>query len=51
MLDRVTMNEEFVVSVADIKARRALEAGTESAADLSNAPKKPPAATGRNKRR
>ncbi len=44
MLARVNMNEEFVVSVADIKAGRALEAGKTQPVTSANAPKKPPAA-------
>lgn len=51
MLDRVTRNEEFVVSVADIKAGRALEAGKTQPVTSANAPKKPPAASDKNRRR
>lgn len=51
MLDRVTRNEEFVVSVADIKAGRALEAGKTQPVTSANAPKKPPAASDKSRRR
>jgi lipoprotein-anchoring transpeptidase ErfK/SrfK len=51
MLDRVTRNEEFVVSVADIKAGRALEAGKTQPLTAANAPKKPPAASEKSRRR
>jgi lipoprotein-anchoring transpeptidase ErfK/SrfK len=50
MLDRVTMNEEFVVSVADIKAGRALEAGKTQPLTSANAPKKPPAPSDKGRR-
>ena len=50
MLDRVTMNEEFVVSIADIKAGRALEAGKTQPLSSANAPRKPPATSNRSKR-
>ncbi|MGQ0762616.1 MAG: hypothetical protein ACT4OT_11490 [Acidobacteriota bacterium] len=50
MLDRVTLNEVFVVSVADIKAGRALEAGKTQPVTSANAPKKPPSATPRSRR-
>jgi lipoprotein-anchoring transpeptidase ErfK/SrfK len=49
MLDKVTMNEEFVVSVADIKAGRALETGKTQPLTSANAAKKPP--TKRNTKR
>jgi hypothetical protein len=42
MLDRVTMNEEFTVSVADIKAGRALEAGKNQPLTAASIPKKQP---------
>lgn len=51
MLDRVTRNEEFVVSVADIKAGRALEAGKTQPLTAANAPKKPPATSDKSRRR
>ena len=51
MLARVTMNEEFVVSVADIKAGRALEAGKTQPVTSANAPKKPPASDKNRRRR
>ena len=51
MLDRVTRNEEFVVSVADIKAGRALEAGKTQPLTTANASKKPPAASDKGRRR
>jgi lipoprotein-anchoring transpeptidase ErfK/SrfK len=41
MIDRVSMNEEFVASIADIKAGRALEAGKTEPLTAANAPKKP----------
>ena len=50
MLGRVTRNEEFVVSVADIKAGRALEAGKTQPLTAANAPKKPPGSTPRSRR-
>ena len=40
MLDRVTMNEEFAVSVADLKAGRPLEAGKKQPLIAASAPKK-----------
>ena len=49
MLAKVTMNEEFQVSTADIKAGRGLEAGKTQPLTSGNAPKKPPA-TGKTKR-
>lgn len=51
MLDRVTMNEEFVVSIADIKAGRALEVGKTQPITAGNAPKKAPVRTGDRSRR
>ena len=51
MLDRVTRNEEFVVSVADIKAGRALEAGKTQPVTSANAPKKPSSASDKSRRR
>jgi lipoprotein-anchoring transpeptidase ErfK/SrfK len=41
MIERVTMNEEFVVSVADIKAGRALEAGKTQPLTSASRVKKP----------
>jgi len=41
MIDKVTMNEEFVVSVADVKAGRALEAGKTQPLTSASAVKKP----------
>ena len=41
MIDRVTMNEEFAVSIADIKAGRALEAGKTQPLTSASAVKKP----------
>lgn len=51
MLARVTMNEEFVVSIADIKAGRALEAGKNQPVTSANAPKKPPVTRDKSGRR
>jgi lipoprotein-anchoring transpeptidase ErfK/SrfK len=51
MLERVTRNDEFVVSVADIKAGRALEAGKTQPVTSANAPKKPPTASDKSRRR
>ena len=51
MLDRVTRNEEFVVSVADIKAGRALEAGKNQPVTSANAPRKPATAGDKSRRR
>lgn len=52
MLDRVTMNEEFTVSMADIKAGRGLEAGQTQPLTPANAPaKKPPVTSGKGRRR
>lgn len=48
MLARVTMNEEFVVSIADIKAGRALEAGGTQPVTSANAPKKPASSPAKN---
>jgi lipoprotein-anchoring transpeptidase ErfK/SrfK len=50
MLDRVTMNEEFTVSVADIKAGRALEAGKNQPLTAASIPKKQPATKGKRTR-
>jgi lipoprotein-anchoring transpeptidase ErfK/SrfK len=50
MLDRVTRNEEFVVSVADLKAGRALEAGKTQPLTSANAAKKPAAPKSRRQR-
>ena len=50
MLDRVTMNEEFAVSVADIKAGRALEAGKTQPLTAASVVKKPGASNGKGKR-
>src|ERR1043165_3949381 len=50
MLAKVTMNEEFLVSVEDIKAGRALEAGKTQPLTSASAPKKQPS-TGKTKRR
>jgi lipoprotein-anchoring transpeptidase ErfK/SrfK len=50
MLDRVTMNEEFVVSLADIKTGRALEAGKTQPLTSANARKKPSATRNRSGR-
>lgn len=51
MLDRVTRNEEFVVSVADIKAGRALEAGKTQPLTAANMPRKPAAPNNKSRRR
>jgi len=51
MLDRVTRNEEFVVSIADIKAGRALEAGKTQPLTSANAPKKPATTSEKIRRR
>jgi lipoprotein-anchoring transpeptidase ErfK/SrfK len=50
MLARVTMNEEFVVSIADIKAGRALAAGKTQPLTASSASKKTPTASTNEKR-
>lgn len=50
MLAKVTMNEEFLVSVDDIKAGRALEAGKTQPLTSASAAKKQPS-TGKTKRR
>ncbi len=50
MLKRVTMNEEFVVSIADIKAGRALEAGKTEPLALASVQKKQPAKGDKSKR-
>jgi hypothetical protein len=50
MLDRVTMGEEFVVSIADIKAGRALEAGKTQPLTRASASKKTPAVNANRKR-
>jgi L,D-transpeptidase catalytic domain len=44
MIDRVTMNEEFTASIADIKAGRGLEAGKTQAVTAASVVKKPSAA-------
>jgi hypothetical protein len=41
MIDKVTMNEEFTASIADIKAGRALEAGKTQPLTSASAMKKP----------
>ena len=51
MLDRVTMNEEFLVSIADIKAGRGLEAGQTQPLTAGNAPRKPPLTGNKTRRR
>jgi len=51
MIARVTMNEAFVVSVADIRAGRGLQAGKTQPITSGNAPKKPVAPTRKGKRR
>jgi hypothetical protein len=48
MIDRVSMNEEFTVAIADIKAGRGLEAGKTQPVTSASAVKKPP--TGKSKR-
>lgn len=50
MLDRVTMNEEFTVKAADIKAGRALEAGKNQPLTSASVAKKSPATAGNSKR-
>src|SRR6185295_4882616 len=50
MLDRVTMNEEFVVSTADIKAGRALAAGKTQPLTGALVSKKTPTANTNEKR-
>jgi lipoprotein-anchoring transpeptidase ErfK/SrfK len=50
MLDRVTMSEEFVVSIADIKAGRALEAGKTQSLTGASVSKKTPATKAGEKR-
>ena len=50
MLDRVTMNEQFTVSIADLKAGRALEAGKTEALTAASVVKKPAATKGRRRR-
>jgi len=51
MLDRVTMNEEFTVSVADIKAGRAFEAGKNQPLTAASVLKKQPTTSGKGNRR
>jgi lipoprotein-anchoring transpeptidase ErfK/SrfK len=52
MIDRVSMNEEYVVSIADIKAGRALETGkTQPLTAASVSKKTPPANTNRKRMR
>ena len=51
MLDRVNMNEEFAVSVVEIKAGRALEAGKNQPLTAASAPKKQPATSSKGNRR
>ena len=51
MLGRVNMNEEFAVSVVDIKAGRALEAGKNQPLIATSAPKKQPTTNGKGNRR
>ena len=51
MLDRVTMNEEFTVSVADIKAGRAFEAGQNQPLTAASVLKKQPTTSGKGNRR
>ena len=50
MIDRVTMNEEFTASVADIKAGRALEAGKTQPVTSASVVKKPTTAPNKSKR-
>ena len=50
MLERVTMNEEFMVSVVDLKAGRGMDAGRNQPLTTASVPKKPPAAKGKGKR-
>src|SRR5256714_807460 len=49
MLDRVSMSEEFVVSIADIKAGRALAAGKTQPLTAASAVKKPTSTKGKGK--
>jgi lipoprotein-anchoring transpeptidase ErfK/SrfK len=49
LLDRVSMDEAFVVSLADIKSGRALDAGKNQPLTSANAPKKPTDGIGRKK--
>ena len=50
MLDRVTMSQEFVVSIADIKAGRALEAGKTQPLTAVSTGKKPTASVSPRRR-
>jgi hypothetical protein len=50
MLERVTMNEEFMVSIADLKGGRGRDAGRNQPLTTASGPKKPPA-VGKEKRR
>ena len=50
MLDRVSMNEEFTVSIADLKTGRGLEAGKTEPITAASVPKKQPASTAKSKR-
>lgn len=49
MIDRVTMNEEFAVSLADIKAARGLEAGKTQPLTASSVTKKQPKTNNRKR--
>lgn len=51
MLARVTMSEEFAVSVADVKAGRALETGQNQPLTAASVPKKQPSPKSRRKQR
>jgi lipoprotein-anchoring transpeptidase ErfK/SrfK len=51
MLDRVTKNEEFVVSVDDIKAGHALETGKTQPVTSANPTRKPPVTGDKSRRR
>jgi hypothetical protein len=48
MIDRVTMNQEFIAGIADIKAGRGLEAGKTQPVTSASVVKKP--STGKSKR-
>ncbi len=50
MLERVSTKEEFVVSIADLKEGRALEAGKTQPITNASVPKKQPATTGKSKK-
>ena len=50
MIGRVTMNEEFAASIADIKAGRSLEAGKTQPVTSASVVKKPPTAKSKRTR-